>query len=278
MAVDKLVDSQQLNSDLTSIANAIRTRGGTSESLAFPSGFVTAIGNIPSGSNPSLQRAILRTDAVLDKSWTYDKRIVADEELTIPEYSTTQHTFIASGTLEELSINPQNYKYYVIEKALAIPEYSHNDSGRGRFEWSMSHSCYELNWEPMSNYHALSTDTIAATNAAVFTGAARYVGVYWYSQSTVTLYTSTSYGIWISLVAPSYASGVYKISSPNIIIRGQPNILDQPFWEALTDIRYQYKIELWKVPVGSLNYDGWQFAQTSESILDCVYSPTHTLV
>lgn len=46
MAVDKLVDSTQLNSDLTSVANAIRTRGGTSSQLAFPSGFVSAVGAI----------------------------------------------------------------------------------------------------------------------------------------------------------------------------------------------------------------------------------------
>ena len=49
MAVDKLVDSTQLDADLTSVANAIRTKGGTSADLAFPSEFVTAIQNIPSG-------------------------------------------------------------------------------------------------------------------------------------------------------------------------------------------------------------------------------------
>lgn len=54
MAVDKLVDSTQLNSDLTSIANAIRTKGGTSAQLAFPSDFVTAIGALPSGGAPTL--------------------------------------------------------------------------------------------------------------------------------------------------------------------------------------------------------------------------------
>ena len=49
MAYDKLVDSTQLNADLTSVANAIRTKGGTSSQLAFPAGFVTAIGNISGG-------------------------------------------------------------------------------------------------------------------------------------------------------------------------------------------------------------------------------------
>lgn len=50
MSVDKLVDSTQLDSDLISVANAIRTKSGGSGQLAFPSGFVSEIGNIPSGS------------------------------------------------------------------------------------------------------------------------------------------------------------------------------------------------------------------------------------
>lgn len=49
MSVDKLVDSTQLDSDLTSVANAIRAKSGGSSQLAFPSGFVSEIGNIPSG-------------------------------------------------------------------------------------------------------------------------------------------------------------------------------------------------------------------------------------
>lgn len=56
MAVDKLVDSSQLDADLTSVANAIRTKGGTSASLAFPADFVSAIGAIPSGGGSSVDR------------------------------------------------------------------------------------------------------------------------------------------------------------------------------------------------------------------------------
>ena len=54
MSVDKLVDSAQLDSDLTSVANAIRAKTGGSSQLAFPSGFVSAISGI-SPSQPSLQ-------------------------------------------------------------------------------------------------------------------------------------------------------------------------------------------------------------------------------
>ena len=49
MAVDKLVDSSQLDADLTNVADAIRTKGGTSASLAFPTGFVSAVQAIPTG-------------------------------------------------------------------------------------------------------------------------------------------------------------------------------------------------------------------------------------
>ena len=46
MAFDKLVDGTQLDSDLTSIANAIRTKSGGNGQLSFPNGFVNEIGNI----------------------------------------------------------------------------------------------------------------------------------------------------------------------------------------------------------------------------------------
>lgn len=49
MAVDKLVDSTQLDADLGSVADAIRAKSGGTGSLAFPAGFVTEIGNISGG-------------------------------------------------------------------------------------------------------------------------------------------------------------------------------------------------------------------------------------
>lgn len=51
MSVDKLVDSTQLDSDLTSVANAIRSKAGISVTLSFPADFVTEIGNITTGGN-----------------------------------------------------------------------------------------------------------------------------------------------------------------------------------------------------------------------------------
>lgn len=49
MAYDKAVDSAQLDADLTTVADAIRTKGGTDAQLVFPSGFVSAVQAIETG-------------------------------------------------------------------------------------------------------------------------------------------------------------------------------------------------------------------------------------
>ena len=45
----KIVDADQLDADLTSVADAIRIKGKTTASLDFPDGFVGAIDNIKTG-------------------------------------------------------------------------------------------------------------------------------------------------------------------------------------------------------------------------------------
>lgn len=49
MAIDKAVDSAALEANLTTIANAIREKAGTSDALAFPVGFADAIAGIETG-------------------------------------------------------------------------------------------------------------------------------------------------------------------------------------------------------------------------------------
>ena len=49
MAIDKAIDTTQLNTDLTSIADAIREKAGLTDSFVFPEGFVKAIAGIEAG-------------------------------------------------------------------------------------------------------------------------------------------------------------------------------------------------------------------------------------
>lgn len=80
MAVDKLVDSAQLDSGLTSIANAIRTKGGTSAQMAFPAGFVSAVQAIPTGITPTGTKQISITQ---NGTTTEDVTQYADAEITV---------------------------------------------------------------------------------------------------------------------------------------------------------------------------------------------------
>lgn len=58
MAVDKLVDSAQLERGLSDIADAIRAKTGQSESMEFPDGFVSEIESIPSSTDRGFMRLI----------------------------------------------------------------------------------------------------------------------------------------------------------------------------------------------------------------------------
>ena len=49
MATYKVVDADQLNADMTSVADSIRTKGGTTEALAWPDGYKAAIEAIQTG-------------------------------------------------------------------------------------------------------------------------------------------------------------------------------------------------------------------------------------
>lgn len=50
MSYNKSIDSSAINADLTTIANAIRAKTGSSNQIAFPSEYISEINNIPIGS------------------------------------------------------------------------------------------------------------------------------------------------------------------------------------------------------------------------------------
>ena len=60
MADYRLVDADKLDADLTTVADAIRERGGTTEPLAFPDGMVAAVKAIPEASNQTLNDLLSR--------------------------------------------------------------------------------------------------------------------------------------------------------------------------------------------------------------------------
>lgn len=73
MAVAKRIGGEFLmaeykvsGANLTSVADAIRTKGGTSAALSFPAGFVSAIGNIPTGGGSTLITKTITVNGTYD--------------------------------------------------------------------------------------------------------------------------------------------------------------------------------------------------------------------
>lgn len=79
MALDKLVDSTQLDADLTTVANAIRAKGGTSAQLSFPSGMAAAIAAISGGGGLTPTDTYTFTEAysTRDDLWELFKTLVS---------------------------------------------------------------------------------------------------------------------------------------------------------------------------------------------------------
>lgn len=109
--------------DLTSVANAIRTKGGTSAQLEFPSGFVTAIGNISGGGGGGATNFVTGTfEASASEKGTA-------KAITVPYtgngYPVTIHIYPSDGTY-----NAQSQMYSVAQyKAIVDCIVTKNNTG-----------------------------------------------------------------------------------------------------------------------------------------------------
>ena len=78
----------------------------------------------------------LRTDAELVKTITYEKLAVTDEGYTIPEYTTTSTTYIASESLTDtVSLDLSTYNYFITEVFFSYPTYNITTTAKGRVEY-----------------------------------------------------------------------------------------------------------------------------------------------
>jgi hypothetical protein len=89
MAVDRAIDSTEFDSKLTAVADAIRTAGGITETMSFPSGMVEAITAIQAGGGIELNGY-----QVSEGSFT-----ISSDTSTFPNYSTSDAQWpLVTGT------------------------------------------------------------------------------------------------------------------------------------------------------------------------------------
>lgn len=254
--------------------------GGGIEIIETPDshgGTIIEINGTPSVA--TLNPWVMRPDAEVVYTLSYDKYIVADEGVTYPAYTTTSQTLKASQTISPtVPRAPANYNYYVAIRALSIPEYSVTTKAKGRVEYSFASAFYELVDYPANTISALLNNTkVTALSYSMFSAGNNVGLVYWSSGTALARYASAAYGVAQTITAPTASGTAITIKTPALITRGHTTYFTNTYMNAVTDVRYQYIIEVYRAPKDHLSFNGWGMFNMSEHIMDCVHSTTHKL-
>lgn len=216
------------------------------------------------GGGGSLKPFILRPDAELVQRWTYDKLIVEDEGVTLPAYSTSTKTLKASGSFPKVTVS-DDYEYYLRYCYLATPIYSSDTIVDGRSEF-----CANVNLVEAPTIPAGTIDIGGIKNNKYrrYNALPEYVYMaYWYSGA-IRLNAGAG-GPRCTHVAHSASGNNLTVSYPSLQISGNATLFSSAAWAMLTDIRYQYLIELWRAPMDVANHGGWEQQQNMLHLIDC---------
>lgn len=114
------------DTDLTSVANAIRTKGGTSASLVYPAGYVNAINALPVGTLQSYKSAIYTSPGTA--TILPDSGYIGIAEISV-EYSPSvydgaYHTFVypVKGDVITLNMDGTDRNYRVLKISGSVAE------------------------------------------------------------------------------------------------------------------------------------------------------------
>lgn len=263
---------------LTDIADAIRAKKNTNDTYT-PEEMAGAITSITGGS-PVLKMGAVRPDAELVKTWSYDTWLVEDEELSVPTWSTSAVTVRATKAMNDTyTVDTANYDYYLIERMLTIPTYNITTKAKGRVDYHIASCAYELVTFPANTIHSLDgTKAYTTQTRAWYVTGAYYRSVYWSSASAITAYSTNAYSTAQTVQAPTISSaGVITVNTPVWSMRGSTTYFTQTYWQAITDIRYQFVAELYRAPKNNLNLDGWAIYQQAKSVFADTQTTNHTL-
>lgn len=229
------------------------------------------------GGGGAIKLGVIRPDAELVQKWTYDKRLVADEGITLPSaYSTTSQTLKAAATIATYNGDPSAYRYFIVQRCLTIPVYNITTLAKGREEYVYSVYGGEWVYQPQGELCTLDgTKTYGQYSQITATGAFTRE-VLWNSATALNVYTSPAYCLAQNIQAPAISSNkTITIKSPTVTIRGHATYLTQTFYEAITDARLQYVIELWRVPIDTVL--GWITGSQMRSLYDDIANNGGTL-
>ena len=276
----------RLQTAKANIKTAIENKGVTVPSSTTLDGYPFLINQISGGgggSNP-LKFGVIRPDAELVQSYSYDKMIVEDEGVTIPAYNTSTRTLKTYTTVGTVSLDLANYRYFVLQRMLTIPIYNTTDTAKGRTEWISTSALYEICSIDPNVCQALvdPTKKVTSRSSACISAGSLSRHCYWNGTSSLALYISAGYGPYQSVQTPSLStsgntSGTLTLKSPILNMRGSTSYYTSTYWSATTDIRFQWKIDVYRVPANTTSLEGWGMLSQMLHSIDCAQSTNHTL-
>ena len=231
-------------------------------------------GTASGGGGGTINIGALRGDATRVVHDVINRRVVQDDGLEIPAYSTTQVSLGSSPAQRsiDLGVASTNYDYLWLAcfRGVGIVEYRNTQSlAKGVPEWFASVYGIGLGTAPQfasrlkpsvksSNSTPNISDTISATSAIWLC----------YGSSSSALNVSNSSSIYTSLrfsnvqstqLSLTTANGqrIVKYTSPYIFMKGNSSYFSQSAWENVADIHYQFVLDVWRVPNNSGDVRGF---------------------
>jgi len=278
MAINKVVFGESTLIDLTGTTATASDVANGKVFYAADGTLTTGTSSGGGGTSANLIAGALRPDAELIETFSYDKYIHADEGINIPAYSTTAVQFKPAANLSPVvSVNFSNYDYLVAERFLVIPEYNISTQGKGRCEYWEGTILYEIVSFPAGFFRSLSQPGVVLNTASqMYYSSSIYREVYYSSASAITS-AGVSYGVYEAPSAPNTSSTTITARSPALNIRGNASYLSEIYFNAITDIRFQWKIEVWRSPIGNLNIDGFGLKTSFAKAHEAAESSSHKL-
>ena len=252
----------------------------TASDVASGKVFFLADGSSATGAaSTQLKIGVIRPDAELVKTYTYDKWMIDDEVVeSLPAYSTSAQTVVASGDIGTITADPTTYNYYYNVTMLAYPTYSTTSKAKGRAEWWAGSTCYELCDIPANSLTTKDGGKTYTTAKRAHSSAQTcYNLLYWSNGTTIALYSSGLYGVYMGVTAPSISSSTITVKSPSFNMRGSTTYFTSTFMNAVTDVRYQYVIRVYRAQKANLNIDGWGMTSLWAQVVDGMNNNNWTL-
>lgn len=210
------------------------------------------------GGTVSLLPAVIRPDAELVKSYTFDKWIVADDGISIPAYTTTATTIYKSVAIsDKYTCDFSQYDYFAVLRFLSYPQYGSSVHANHMQEYDIRAVVVDFCEIPSYSLRSFDNTASISTRYVTLFSANQTANVYWTSASALAKATSANAGAYQFISIPKLSGSTVTFYESQRILKGDATVFNQSAWESATDIRFQYVQQLYRSRKGTLNVNGW---------------------